>query len=163
MFFVTVQPKGSVSIAGFAATDAKGNYSLNYKGSADSITITVAGMNIGKHTKTVSARSQKMDFVIDETPLELKEVNVTAPKIKLWGDTLDYQVEAFTYPNDRVIGDVLKKMPGIEVAPSGKISYQGKDINGFYFAIHLYISEMVQKSSFCSNEKYFLNSCIFEK
>jgi hypothetical protein len=129
---VTVQAKGSVSIAGFAVTDAKGTYSLNYKGTADSITITATGMNIGKHGKTVINRTQKVDFVIDEAPLELKEVTVTAPKIKLRGDTLDYLVEAFTDQNDRVIGDVLKKMPGIEVAPSGRISYQGKGINKFY-------------------------------
>jgi hypothetical protein len=89
-------------------------------------------MNIGKHTKTVPARTQKVDFIIDETPLELKEVSVTAPKIKLRGDTLDYRVDAFADRNDRVIGDVLKKMPGIEVSPNGRISYLGKDINRFY-------------------------------
>jgi hypothetical protein len=128
----TVQAKGSVTIAGFAATDAQGNYSLNYKGNADSITVAISGMSIGKHTKTVANRTQKVDFVIEEKPLELKEVTVTAPKIKLKGDTLDYSVSAYTDQNDRVIGDVLKKMPGIEVAPSGKISYQGKGINRFY-------------------------------
>ena len=129
---VTVQTKGSVSIAGYAATDVKGNYSLNYQGTADSIIITVTGMNIGKHTKIVANRTQQVDFNIDEKPIELKEVTVTAPKISLKGDTLDYQVSAYTDQNDRVIGDVLKKMPGIEVGADGLIKYKGKDINKFY-------------------------------
>ncbi|MDR0698759.1 MAG: carboxypeptidase-like regulatory domain-containing protein [Tannerella sp.] len=129
---VTVQAKGNIAIAGFTSTDANGNYTLKYAGTADSIIITATGMNIGKHTSTVVNRTQKIDFVIDEKPLELKEVTVTAPKIKLRGDTLEYSVNAYIDQNDRIIGDVLKKMPGIEVAQNGRISYQGKDINKFY-------------------------------
>jgi len=129
---ITLQEKGSVAISGFAVADAKGNYSLNYRGTADSIIITVSGISIGKHSKTVANRTQQVDFNIDEKPLELKEVTVTAPKIRLKGDTLDYQVSAYTDQNDRVIGDVLKKMPGIEVDAGGGIKYKGKDINKFY-------------------------------
>ena len=129
---VTVQAKESVMIAGFSTTDTKGNYILNYKGTADSVIITVSGMNIGKHSKMVANRTQQVNFNIDEKPLELKEVTVTAPKISLKGDTLDYQVSAYTDQNDRIIGDVLKKMPGIEVIPSGGIKYKGRDINKFY-------------------------------
>jgi hypothetical protein len=129
---ITVQAKGSVTVAGFTSTDANGNYTLKYAGTADSIVITATGMNIGKHNKTVVNSTQKVDFVIDEKPLELKEVTATAPKIKLRGDTLDYSVNAYIDRNDRIIGDVLKKMPGIEVAQNGRISYQGKEISKFY-------------------------------
>ncbi|HUZ60525.1 MAG TPA: hypothetical protein VMU83_17270 [Hanamia sp.] len=34
--------------------------------------------------------------------------------------------------NDRVIGDVIKKLPGIEVSDNGLIKYNGKPINNFY-------------------------------
>ncbi|MDR1517731.1 MAG: carboxypeptidase-like regulatory domain-containing protein [Dysgonamonadaceae bacterium] len=129
---VTVQAKGEVALAGFAATDAKGYYTLNYKGSADSLIITVSGMNVGKHSKVVSNKTQQVNFNIDEKPLEIKEVTVVAPKITLRGDTLNYLVSAYTDQNDRVIGDVLKKMPGVEVASSGTIKYKGEAINKFY-------------------------------
>ena len=33
---------------------------------------------------------------------------------------------------DIAIVDVIKKLPGVEVSESGKISYQGKAINKFY-------------------------------
>jgi hypothetical protein len=89
-------------------------------------------MNIGKHSQTVANKSQRVDFVIEETPLELKEVTVIPLKIKQTGDTINYSVDAYTDQNDRVIGDVLKKLPGIDVNPSGRISYNGKDINKFY-------------------------------
>jgi hypothetical protein len=40
-------------------------------------------------------------------------------------------VNSFSKEQDRSIGDVLKRMPGIEV-PDGKILYQGKAINKYY-------------------------------
>lgn len=129
---VTAQTKDEVSITGFATTDAKGHYTLNYKRSTDSILITVSGMNVGKHSKVVLNKTQQVNFNIDEEPLKINEVTVIAPKITLRGDTLNYLVSAYTDQNDRVIGDILKKMPGIEVGSSGRIKYKGVDINKFY-------------------------------
>jgi hypothetical protein len=129
---VTVQSKGSVAISGFTSTNDDGDYSLFYKGTADSIIITVSGINIGKNQKTVVNRSYKVDFIIDEKPLIIKEATVAAQKIQQTGDTLNYNVGAYTEQTDRVIGDVLRKMPGIEVENNGQIKYNGIPINKFY-------------------------------
>jgi hypothetical protein len=129
---MTVQAKGSNVIGGFSMSDRDGNYTLTYRGTEDSIVITASGINVGKHRRTVINRSGRVDFVIDETPIELKEVKVTRPKIKRTGDTLDYSVAAYSDQNDRVIGDVIKKLPGVEVSGDGEIKYNGKSINKFY-------------------------------
>lgn len=62
----------------------------------------------------------------------LKEVTVKADRIREQGDTITYGVSAFAQAQDRSIGDVLKRMPGINVEQSGKIQYQGEYINKFY-------------------------------
>lgn len=62
----------------------------------------------------------------------LKEVAVKADRIREQGDTITYNVGTFAQAQDRSIGDVLKRMPGIDVSNSGKIQYQGEDINKFY-------------------------------
>ena len=62
----------------------------------------------------------------------LKEVKVTPQRIREQGDTLTYSVESFKMKQDRSIADVIAKMPGLEVLPSGTIRYQGKAINKFY-------------------------------
>jgi len=54
------------------------------------------------------------------------------PFLRTTGDTLSYKVSDFSNPQDRVIGDVIKKLPGIDVAKDGKISYNGKAISNLY-------------------------------
>lgn len=70
--------------------------------------------------------------ILKQESFVLKEVVVRPDRIISRGDTLTYNVSSFKQRQDRSIADVLKKMPGIQVAPSGKISYQGKAINKFY-------------------------------
>jgi len=129
---VLVQAKGSASIAGFTTTTADGVFSMTYRGDTDSITLTVTGMNVGRHSKTVANESMQVDFQIDEKPLVLSDVNIAPQKIRQFGDTINYNVDEYRDQSDRVIGDVLKKLPGIEVSPLGQISYRGQGVNKFY-------------------------------
>ena len=62
----------------------------------------------------------------------LNEVVVKADRIREQGDTISYLVSSFAQKQDRSIGDVLRRMPGIDVSQNGKIQYQGEDINKFY-------------------------------
>ena len=130
--YVTVAPKGTGNILGFADTDAKGHYKLEFTTQADSVTVTASGLAIGNQVKIVANRSQRVDFRVKEKTVQLKEVSVRAQKIRQNGDTLNYLVGAYQQQGDRVIGDVLKRMPGIEVSQSGGIKYNGKSIKKFY-------------------------------
>ncbi len=130
--YVTVSPKGTGVIIASADTDRKGHYNLKIQSKADSLTMTAAGLSIGQQAKVVANRSQKLNFRVKKLSLELKEVNVRAQKIRQNGDTLNYLVGAYQQQGDRVIGDVLKRMPGIEVSQSGGIKFNGKVISKFY-------------------------------
>lgn len=130
--FVSVSPKGSGSMIAYADTDEKGQYKLEFKSDADSVTVSVSGFGIGNQARMVANRSQRLNFTVKEEMTELKEVSVKAEKIRQNGDTISYNVAAYTEQGDRVIGDVLKRMPGIEVSESGGIKYNGKAIKKFY-------------------------------
>lgn len=130
--FVAVSPKGNGSMIAYADTDDKGNYKLEFKTDADSVIVTVTGLGIGNQARVVANRSQKLNFTVKEETTELKEVSVKAQKIRQEGDTLSYLVGAYQEQGDRVIGDVLKRMPGIEVSDDGGIKYNGKAIKKFY-------------------------------
>ena len=130
---VCAKKKSANTIISFCISDARGYYKLICKDlEPDSLYITVSGMNIKPKTKLIKNTSQKLDFEIVEKVIELKEVVVKSRKIWAERDTINYLVSAFSDKKDFVIGDVLKKMPGIQVGDDGSISFHGRLIGDLY-------------------------------
>lgn len=129
---VTIQDARTGTIVGFVSTDAMGEYRLSFKHDTDSLLVTVRGMAIENMTRTIPNRSATVNFIVNDNKIKLKEVRITPNPISRKSDTLSYVVDVFKGQGDRVIEDVLKKMPGINVASSGEISYNGKAISKFY-------------------------------
>lgn len=48
------------------------------------------------------------------------------------GDTTTYRADDFATPQDRTIGDVLKKIPGITVENNGQIKFNGQSVTRLY-------------------------------
>ncbi len=80
----------------------------------------------------LSEATNKTKIEMTAQSFSINEVTVKAPKIRGQGDTIMYFVEQFSSERDKTIGDVLKKMPGIDIDTEGKITYNGKSINKFY-------------------------------
>lgn len=78
------------------------------------------------------ANKSKFNLFINTKEFVLKEVRVKAPRITSRGDTITYNTASFTSAKDKNIADIIKKMPGMEVEKSGKIKYQGREINKCY-------------------------------
>ena len=89
-------------------------------------------MGFAKKTIPLDSVSFPLTVYMEPGTTLLKEVTVKADRIREQGDTITYNVGSFAQQQDRSIGDVLKRMPGIDVANNGKIQYQGEDINKFY-------------------------------
>jgi hypothetical protein len=77
-------------------------------------------------------RTQPLSVAMQSETTQLPEIVVKAPDILQKSDTLVYNVQQYADAQDRSIADVLKKMPGVEVAESGQIKYNGTPINKFY-------------------------------
>ena len=94
--------------------------------------LEVSMMSFAKKTIPLDSVSFPLTVQLEPGTTLLKEVTVKADRIREQGDTITYNVGSFAQQQDRSIGDVLKRMPGINVEQSGKIQYQGEDINKFY-------------------------------
>ena len=129
---VLVQSTDGKRLYSYGSSDGEGRYEVRFRCEADSVRVTVTGFNLGKVSKDVPAGIGRLDFVVEYSALKIKEVKVEASAIERKKDTVSYYVANFKDSTDRSIGDVLQKLPGIEVAPSGQIKYQGKAINKFY-------------------------------
>ena len=88
--------------------------------------------------------SEPLDSIIKT--LKLKEVVVKAKKIRQSGDTISYAASSYISKDDKVLEDLLRKMPGVEVIGNGQIKYNGQWVNEFY--IH---SRRI--ATFCSLKK----------
>ena len=129
---VLVQSTDGKRLFSYGSSDGEGRYEVRFRSDADSVSVSVTGFNLAKVSKAVPANIGKLDFVVEYSALKIKEVKVEASAIERKKDTVAYYVANFKDSTDRSIGDVLQKLPGIEVAPSGHIKYQGKSINKFY-------------------------------
>lgn len=117
---VTLHPSGLSNILAYTMSTVDGTFTLKFSNMLDSVTISVQAMTIKSQSKTVKSNIEFVEFLVKENVRELKEVIVKAPKIRQRGDTLDYSVSSFLNETDRSIGDVLKRLPGIQVLSWGK-------------------------------------------
>lgn len=71
-----------------------------------------------------------IDFSLEEKVEKLNEVVLESwEKIKVKRDTITYKVSAFKDGSERVVEDLLKNIPGIEVSSDGNIKVNGKAID----------------------------------
>ncbi len=122
-------PEGK--IRKYATSDANGKFAISTP-EIKGYTLDVSMMSFAKQTVRLNSVTLPLTIIMEASATILKEVTVKADRIREQGDTITYNVGSFAQAQDRSIGDVLKRMPGIDVASSGKIQYQGEDINKFY-------------------------------
>lgn len=115
----------------FASSKSEGEFSITMP-SVNGCRLEVAMMSFAKQSIPLDSVSSPLTVYLEKGTTILKEVTVKADRIREQGDTITYNVGSFAQQQDRSIGDVLKRMPGIDVANNGKIQYQGEDINKFY-------------------------------
>lgn len=125
------EEKGGL-VKAYTTTDEQGKYEISYAGDKDSLFIRVSGFNLKTTSRKIANRQQTVNFEVEEENIRLQEVIVKANKIRQKGDTINYLVSAFTDETDRSIGDVLKKLPGIQVTDDGTVYYQNRPINRYY-------------------------------
>ena len=115
----------------FASSKADGGFAITMP-SVNGCRLEVTMMSFAKQSIPLDSVSFPLTVYMEPGTTLLKEVTVKADRIREQGDTITYNVGGFAQQQDRSIGDVLKRMPGINVESSGKIQYQGEDINKFY-------------------------------
>lgn len=115
----------------FSSSKADGGFSMTMP-SVNGCRLEVTMMSFAKQSIPLDSVDFPLTVYMEPGTTLLKEVTVKADRIREQGDTITYNVGSFAQQQDRSIGDVLKRMPGIDVANNGKIQYQGEDINKFY-------------------------------
>ena len=115
---------------GYSITGEKGQYQLNLKPNTNyQLKISYLGFSpkmIDLHTESEDIQ---LPIILDDESTALDElVIVHQMPVSIKGDTIVYNADSFTSGTERKLGDVLKKMPGMEVDDDGNVKVMGKDV-----------------------------------
>ena len=113
-------------------TTAQGKFTLPVPEPAAGHTLHFSMLGYAPYSVPLTGYGHGAPVALTPAPTAIREVEVRAPPIGEKGDTLVFNVDRYSDVQDRTIGDVLKKLPGIEVAENGQIKFQGEPINEFY-------------------------------
>ena len=123
----------------YALTDVQGRFELQVSGmpaAGDSVRVSMLGYATVTLALVPDGNSvtdwQNIRVELQPQALNIKEVVVRAPKVNLFGDTVEFNVQSFVEQQDKSISDVLKRMPGVEVREGGDIYYNGESIGNLY-------------------------------
>lgn len=126
-----LQPNDS-SVVNYSATDKDGVYELNVPHEG---LYLFKVTHIGYHPfwdkiQLVRGKESKLNAKMEENPQMLDAVIVKGvyKGVRYRNDTIKYDTKAFTDGSEIVLGDVLNKLPGIEVDGKGHVKAQGKDV-----------------------------------
>jgi hypothetical protein len=129
-----LHPKDS-SMVKFVTSDEKGYFLIRAVTPGDYL-LSFSGL--GYHTlyKNVTGndfRKENIQFgriQLEESVIALSGVTITAnpPEVVVKEDTLEYNPAAFRMQESAVVEDLLKRLPGVDVEPDGKISSGGKEV-----------------------------------
>ena len=122
------KPDGAVVT--YSIADGTGYFEIKISPVVSYIVVSLMGMKPVRIDVGELSDGQTVTMV--ESVEMLRTVTVTQRRIRESGDTLTYSVGSFKQAQDRSIEDVIRRMPGIDVKPSGAIEYQGKEIIKFY-------------------------------
>ena len=119
---------------GFITTNNQGLFSIKITDTkATPLFINAKRLGYASIRYEIENKTQFIDLVMVEENTILEEMLIqTQRPVSQRGDTITYQVSAFAEQKDRNIGDVLSKLPGIDVLADGRILYQGRPIEKYY-------------------------------
>ncbi|MBZ0327038.1 MAG: carboxypeptidase-like regulatory domain-containing protein [Altibacter sp.] len=127
----TVQSSGEIESYGI--TNSEGRYQLDLPFNATYLLkASFLGYDTKEQTVAVAENSEniQLDFILNELANQLDGVElVYEMPVTVKGDTIVYNADSFTTGDERKLGDVMKKLPGVEVNDEGEIEVEGKAVS----------------------------------
>ena len=113
----TVQADGAIE--SYAITNEEGQYQLDLpKGNTYVLKASFLGHETRNRVVSVAedAQNMQLDFQLRAIASELDGVEIVYEMpVTVKGDTIVYNADSFTTGDERKLGDVMKKLPGVEV------------------------------------------------
>jgi hypothetical protein len=131
---IAVKSLKDSSVVGTINTNKDGSFSLTGL-TAGSYRLYAAYLGLKNATRefTIDPTNTKVDLgvlALEDSGLDLKTVEIKgeAPPVVVKKDTIEFNASSFKVRENAVVEDVLKKLPGVEVAKDGSVKAQGESV-----------------------------------
>ena len=119
-------------LASYSVANSKGRYQLSLEKNAK-YNLNVSFLGYKTISKTIEVTEASIDFeknfTLYEDNNQLDEIVLSYEMpIKVIGDTIVYNADSFKNGTEKKLGDVLKKLPGVEINDNGEIEVEGKRV-----------------------------------
>ena len=118
------------TLLGYAISSDDGTFSVDMSSSGKDFFVKVSCL--GFKNKTITTKSGTDNLLIrlepDSKMLETVVVTGRSPGIKVSGDTIDYNIGKYTTGNEKVLKDILAKLPGMDVDEKGQVTVNGEAV-----------------------------------
>lgn len=130
---IVLQTLDTVNTLEFTTTNDRGEWILR-RISQDSTLLTVRALGYVTFRKTILKKPLEDQFLTiflneESYLLSIAEIKSNTNGVSIKGDTLRYNLKHYTDGYEENLGDVINKLPGMEVSDQGQISYKGKRVN----------------------------------
>ena len=127
----TVEATGEIE--SYAITNYEGRYQLDLP-KGNTYILRASFLSYKTMTKSLTipstAENMELDFALPSMASELDGVEIVYEMpVTVRGDTIVYNADSFTNGDERKLGDVLQKLPGVEVNEDGEIEIEGKAVS----------------------------------
>ncbi|OAV44887.1 TonB-dependent receptor [Lewinella sp. 4G2] len=122
-------------LTAFGTTDDKGIFRMENVAPGDYLLrLSFIGFERGDQTLKITAEDQYLglgELRMYPAGFLLNGIEVTADRIpiRMVGDTMMYDAEAFAVGENAVVEDLLRRLPGMTVDANGQITWRGKPIS----------------------------------
>lgn len=116
-----------------AVTDLEGRFGIKLPAGDYIVKVTFAGFKpLFRDVHQTSSQSDYSLGVLQMAPdIKMLKASVVAAKVEpitIVEDTVVYNAAAYRVPEDAMLDELLKKIPGLEIDASGNVTLQGKQV-----------------------------------
>ncbi len=132
---VTLRSIQTNLVIGFTTTNERGLFTIKIKPGhiATELQLMISRLSYKSSIVDLVNNVWQYEIVLEESSTVLETVEIKSrPKVAIRGDTINYNVDKFARDEDRSIGDVLSRIPGIDVGESGEIRFNSRPISHLY-------------------------------
>ena len=126
-------PEGDTTITHFAISDPEGKVAFdNVISGRYQLNAEMIGYHPFRRVFDFSSHDNDLGAIrleINKEYIDASTITAVGNPITVKKDTIEYNASSFKVGADAVLGDLLKKMPGMEVNESGEVSVNGEKVD----------------------------------